>query len=272
MLSRGGLYYTLQEGPPDRPPLVLLHGAGADHLIWPAQLRRLPGQRVIALDLPGHGRSKGIALQRVDALAGRILAFLDELELHQATLVGHALGGAVALSIAVNAPDRVSALGLVASGAHLPVDRALMDPLASPQLAALAVHTYLERAFSPTASPALVAGARRMLQRCRPSVLLADWQACASFDLRAEIYRVTAPVWVACGDADRIVPVSCAHFLTAQLPQARLQRVSGAGHMLPLEQPEVLAEGLSRFLEDASERYLRLELQVLHERNRVRRA
>ncbi|TLN23779.1 alpha/beta fold hydrolase, partial [bacterium] len=90
-----GIYYALVQGRAAsslHPPVILIHGAGSSHLCWPAALRRLPGCRVLALDLPGHGRSSGVGLQSLDALADRLVDFLEALGLYQAVFVGHSMG------------------------------------------------------------------------------------------------------------------------------------------------------------------------------------
>ncbi len=73
MPTAAGIYYAqFDEGRKDEPPVILIHGAGSSHLVWPAELRRLAGQRVLAVDLPGHGRSGGVAQQTIAAYAGQI--------------------------------------------------------------------------------------------------------------------------------------------------------------------------------------------------------
>lgn len=84
-----GLYYAYSEGGNQgaastlQPPVILIHGAGSSHLGWPAALRRLPGCRVLALDLPGHGRSAEVGLQSLDATADRLVDFLEAIGLYQ---------------------------------------------------------------------------------------------------------------------------------------------------------------------------------------------
>jgi len=85
-----------------RPPLVLVHGAGGDHLHWPPQLRRLAGCEVYALDLPGHGHSPGAGRNTITAYAQVLNAFADTLALPPFVLAGHSMGGAIAFAD----PDR----------------------------------------------------------------------------------------------------------------------------------------------------------------------
>src|SRR5262245_48599923 len=93
------------------PPLICVHGAGGTHQHWGNQLRDLSGiAQVYALDLPGHGRSAPPGRDRIVGYVETLLAFMDGLALTAAALVGHSMGGAVALQAALDAPERVSGL------------------------------------------------------------------------------------------------------------------------------------------------------------------
>src|SRR5262245_28525119 len=118
----GKLWYTDHRDPTAHLPVTLLvHGAGGTHLDWPAELRRLPEANAIALDLSGHGRSPGSGRQAVSAYAADIIAFMDALKLSQAIICGHSMGGAIAMTLALDYPQRVQGLILVGTGAKLSV-------------------------------------------------------------------------------------------------------------------------------------------------------
>src|SRR5512143_710306 len=105
------LYYSAHN-PADisRPPVVLIHGAGGNHLYWAPQIRRLAHERVFALDLSGHGKSEGLGRERIEAYAAQVVEFLMAVGLPSAVMAGHSMGGAVALQIALESPRSV--LGL----------------------------------------------------------------------------------------------------------------------------------------------------------------
>ena len=119
----GDLFYAIshRQEPTTAPPLVLVHGAGGTHLLWPAALRRLAETSVYALDLPGHGRSEGSAQPRIDRYAEAVDDFLQTIGLHQAVIAGHSMGGAVALQLGLDYPGRIAGLVLIATGPRLPV-------------------------------------------------------------------------------------------------------------------------------------------------------
>lgn len=249
MPTAAGIYYAqFDEGHGDQPPVILIHGAGSSHLVWPAALRRIAGQRVLAVDLPGHGRSAGVAQQSIAAYAGQMIEFLAAMGLYQAVFVGHSMGGAVALEMAASYPTHVAGLGLIATGAYLGVDPSFLENLSNLVTRPTALANFQARAFGPLAAPALTERCMQTIQETRPSVLSGDWRACADFDLRERITRIEAPAWVIAGAEDRVIPIAYAHFLADRLAAARLQIIPGAGHMVIVEQPEKVASGLQQFL------------------------
>ncbi len=249
MPLKAGIYYSASgSSKPGCPPVVLIHGAGSNHLVWSSELRRLAGLRVLAIDLPGHGRSESAAQQTIEANAAAVAHFLSTLGVYQAILIGHSMGGAVALQLALDDPNRAAALGLIASGAYLAVPDGLLEELSNPAMMPLALLWLGKRLFSPNASDDLVRLTIEGLKGSRPGVLCNDWQACARFDVRSRIATLRPPLWIAAGLDDQIMPLSSAHFLATQAPDAQLQLVPQAGHMAILEQPRLLAQGLGVFL------------------------
>ena len=244
-----GIYYSISErGNPGTPSLVLLHGAGGSHMSWPAELRRLPGWNVLAVDMPGHGRSEGLGQRSIARYASSLLTFLDERGIHRAILVGQAMGGAIALQTALERPLLVAGLALIASGAYLGLPPDLLENASSPLTFALAIKQFQGLALCADASPDLVEQVTRLLRETRPGVLACDFQACADFDLRETVERIACPTWVSVGSEDRFTPPTYSRYLAGKLPAASLNVISGAGHMAALEHPTRIAAGLEKFL------------------------
>jgi len=249
MPQAAGLYYSLLAGGhPDHPPVILIHGAGSHHLCWPVEIRRLKGYRVLALDLPGHGRSEEAGQQTISAYSQKVLDFMEAVGIYQAVLVGHAMGGAIALMMAKMHPERVLGIGVISSGAYLKVPKELLEDLASPFTLPLALKLLQDRLFGADVTTAVSKLVMQTLKETRPGVLYGDWQACERFDLRSEVEKIATPAWVAMGMQDRLVSPACALFLASQMPKAQLQWIPPAGHMVILEKPQELCQRLRKFL------------------------
>jgi pimeloyl-ACP methyl ester carboxylesterase len=249
MPSAAGIYYSLFDGgQKDSPPLILLHGAGCNHRIWHPSIRRMAGQRVFALDLPGHGNSTGFGLQSIAAYADQIVEFLASLGLYQAVFVGHAMGGGIALEMAIRHPSHTAGLGLISTGAHLGENLDIMESFSNPLTFNGALHNFQQKAFGASTPRALIEQCLQTIRSTRISVLAADWHACARFDRRASIAEVTCPTWVIVGAEDHLTPIAYAHFLADRIPAARLQVIANASHMVILEQPDRVVQGLQQFL------------------------
>jgi pimeloyl-ACP methyl ester carboxylesterase len=241
-----GTLFVAQSG--QGPPLVCVHGAGGSHEYWGYQRRDLAAiGRVIALDLPGHGRSPGEGAAQVATYSAALLAALDALELEQAILLGHSMGGAVALWTALHAPARVRGLALLSTGARLPVMPALFAYLEQGQFTA-AVEAIVQRSFGHAAPPQARAAARQTFLRTPPAVLSADLHACAAYTVRERLGDIACPTLVVCGDEDAVTPLKFSHTLHQQIAGAALVVVPGAGHMALLEQPEVVNAALRNFV------------------------
>ena len=98
---------------PAQPTVLFIHGAGMDHTVWALQTRYFAhhGRSVLAVDLPGHGRSSGAVLRSVGAMASWIVRVLDEAGVQSAALVGHSMGALISLEVAASAPGLARSLG-----------------------------------------------------------------------------------------------------------------------------------------------------------------
>lgn len=248
-----GMYYAEYQGANRaQPPVVLIHGAGSDHLCWPVNLRRLNGFRVLAPDLPGHGRSAGVSHQSVQEYAADLIAFLDALGIFSVVLVGHSLGGAVALETALLHSAQVTALALISTAAHTHIPAEFLNHLSSPASVKNARHWLQERLLSPESGAVLMRKSSAALESVRQEVLHNDWKAVASFDRCGSLKEIAQPARVICGKNDRIVPLAGSRHLAASLPNAHLQVIPNAGHLVLLEKPEIIAEGINQFLVELS--------------------
>lgn len=238
---------------PALPTVVFLHGAGMDHTTWTQQSRWFAhhGRSVLALDLPGHGRSEGPVPHSIAGYAEVVIAALDAAGVAKVALVGHSLGSLVALETAARHPGRVRALGLIGAAATIPVNAALLGAAkdALPEAIAMIVTWgFGPRATlgaSPTPGLSLTGLGRQVLGRSAPGVLHADLAACTAYSDGLESgNRIWCPTVMVIGELDRMTPPDCGHKLAQAIPGARSVDLPGIGHMIPLETPDAVLEAL----------------------------
>ncbi len=234
----GNLWAAVGPKKPGSPTLVLIHGAGGSHLDWPAPLRRLRSARVIAYDLAGHGRSDAPLHQTIAEHAADLIGLLDALEIPSAVLLGHSMGGAIALQSALDAPDRVQGLVLISTGARLRVSRAILQATSNPPALATTLRTLF---WGDGVPDALKDAAEARIAAADPAVLKADFEACNAFDITSQLSEINAPALVLYGDADVMTTPALSEELAAELPTAKATFFHGAGHRLPDERPQEIA-------------------------------
>jgi pimeloyl-ACP methyl ester carboxylesterase len=239
-----------------QPWAAFVHGAGLDHTVWALQSRWLAfrGWNVLALDLPGHGRSDGPPLESIGAMADWLVALLDAAGAATAAIIGHSMGSLVALEAAARAPQRVERLMLVGSAATMAVHPDLLAAAKANEQAAIDMVNlwgYGQAAgLGGSAAPGvwMVGAGERVLQRARPGVLHCDLAACNAYNGLEAASRVTAPTLLVSGERDQMTPVRNARQLMAAVPGARLNVLPGAGHMLLAECPDALLDAFKAHL------------------------
>lgn len=228
-------------------PLIFLHGAGADHLIWNGQLAAIADvARTLALDLPGHGRSIGAARTTILEYALVVREFLDALAIERAIFAGSSMGGAIAITLALEVPERVAGLILAGTGAKLRVAPEFLNGIKTDfeNTARLLGENY----YALDAPHVLKEKSFEQLRKTGSVVTYNDFAACDAFDLRARVHEISAPTLVLCGRADRMTPLKHSEFLAQNIPHARLVVIEHAGHMVMLEQPGALNFALRDWL------------------------
>ncbi len=248
------LYYSYHcERDTETPPLVLIHGSGGNHLYWPPELRRLRSYCVYTIDLPGHGKSSTVdGQQSIAEYARYVLQWMESLKIRRAVVIGHSMGGAIALTMAIQYPEHVVGLGLVGSGARLRVMPELLNYAADQTTFYKTIDLLVSYSFSSHVPPRLVELASKRLMETRQSVLYGDLVACNRFDVMEQLSSVKQPTLVMCGEDDQMTPLRYAQFLSNSIPEARLSVIPGAGHMVMLEQPDLVANSLYSFLQEIS--------------------
>ena len=242
-------YYASKNGTATKPPVVLIHGAGGDHSHWPHTIRRLPGYRIFALDLPAHGKSDGLGQQTISAYAWQVLDWMLDIGIPHAVFVGHSMGGAIAQTLALDHSEHVLGLGLFGTGARLRVAPELLDKLSRENTYEAAMDMIVSGYFSGELGLTIPVNVRGKLGKTRPSVVHGDYVACNEFDRMKEIQNIKVPTLVMCGENDPMTPPKYSQYLADNIPNASFELIPKSAHLAMLEQPDLVAKTLETFLD-----------------------
>lgn len=243
---------------PALPTVVFIHGAQNDHSVWALQSRYVAhhGFGVLAVDLPGHGRSQGPALATVEAMAAWLLAVLDAAGVDQALLAGHSMGSLIALEAQYQAPQRVSALALLGTTYPMKVADALLATARDDEARAIDmvnIWSHSSIAHKPSA-PApgfyVMNGARRLMQRMSAinpdQLFFTDFSACNNYANGAvAAAAVTCPTLFVFGAKDMMTPARSTKLLTSTIAHGKVVTVD-AGHQMMAEAPDAVLDALFR--------------------------
>ena len=241
----------------ERPLVVLLHGAGMDHTVWVLQARFLShhGLSVLAVDLPGHGRSSGPPLRSIEAMADWVGGVIAASGFERASLVGHSMGAAVALATVARSSAWVERIALLGAALAMPVHPDLLASAREGTMLAPELMTFwglgrpAQIGGHPTPGLWLTGAARRLIQKGVGPSLAADLAACSDWKGGAEAAsRVRCPALVIAGAEDRMTPAKAAQDLARAIAGASFETIGGSGHMMMLEAPDAIVDALQGFL------------------------
>jgi pimeloyl-ACP methyl ester carboxylesterase len=247
-----------------RPTVVFVHGAQHDHSVWILQSRYLAhhGYSVLALDLPGHMRSAGPALDSVEAIADRVADALRAAHVARMIVAGHSMGSLVALELARRLPDAVRGVALVATAFPMRV----ADPLLNATRAAPAeamdminvwshspsIDGFDRKPSNPAPGFSNIWQNLRLMQRIHRrdghDVLPVDFAACNRYAGGLEAAALLqCPALFVLGAQDAMTPPRAARALIDACREAQVVTLPGAGHALMAEHPDGVRDALARF-------------------------
>ena len=233
---------------PDRDHVLLIHGAGGSYLSWLEQLRGLDGAvNVFAPDLPGHGESGGDPLESARAYAEWLEKLAVLMELPRCFVLGHSMGGAVAMEWALAYPARFKGLILSGTGARLPVHPQILKNL--PSEFKETVRTIVQWCFRKDVPEELLDKSRSLMERCSAATIYRDFTVCSHFDAADRLGNIDIPTLILCGALDVMMPPENSRFLHSRIPGSQLSILENSGHMSMIEESEVYNRTVSDFIQ-----------------------
>jgi pimeloyl-ACP methyl ester carboxylesterase len=238
---------------PAKPAVLMLHGAGMDHTVWqlPARWLAWHGHAVLAVDLPGHGRSEGPVLAGVAEMAQWLERVMHAAGLQRAGIVGHSMGGAVALEAAAAFPERVTRIALLGTAAAIPVNTALLEAAreaperAYQMMAAWSHGPAAKMGRHPVPGLWMTGGSLALLARNAPGVLATDLAACAAWTSgAAAAAQVRCPALIVLAGNDIMTPPRNGAELARLIPGSTTVTIPDCGHMRVAERPDATLDAL----------------------------
>lgn len=245
-----------------KPSVVFVHGAGMDHTVWGQQTRYMAhhGFNVLAVDLPGHGKTPGEPLPSIEAMADWLNSFIEAAGAAPAIIVGHSMGTLVALEAAARKPEAARALVLCGSSSQMGVHPVLVQAaeenrILAPELMSAWGHgPKAHRGGNIASGVWLVGGAVRLLERARPGVIASELKTCAAYKgAVAAAEKITVPVMILSGYYDKMTPVKASTPLVEVLGDVRSHVIADAGHMMMLEAQAETRRTIYQFCREVGE-------------------
>ena len=233
--------------------VAFIHGAGLEHSSFALQSRYFGyhGWNVLALDLPGHGRSEGAPLATAPAMADWLARVLDAAHVAKAALIGHSLGTLIALDCAARHPARVERIALIATAYPMKVSETFLDAAKRNEYTAFDMHTIWGHAprvplgGNPNPGMWMYGDVQARLERLAPGVLYTDLKASNDYRFAGS---VKCPALFILGKRDMMTPPRAARTLQEQIPGAHTVLIDISGHALMGEAPDAVLDALIQVL------------------------
>ena len=242
---------------PAKRTVVFVHGAGLDHSSWGLQSRYFGyhGFNVLAVDLPGHGRSAGPPLATVEEMAEWVFAFLQTLKIDKASVIGHSMGSLIALEFAARHPESTERIALIGIAYPMKVSDGFLDAAQRNDQAAYDMDTIwgyaaqVPLAGNPNPGMWMYGDTLARLARLAPGVLYSGLNACNNYAAGLEsAAKIKCPALFVLGARDIMTPPRGAEDLIRKIEKSQSTRIAISGHSLMAEAPDATLDALISFL------------------------
>ena len=226
--------------------MIFIHGSGGEHSAWSLQYAKLhKNYNIVAIDLPGHGSSADAGEVTIESYCIWVRNILDVVKLPNPILVGHSLGAAIALTLAINHPENLTGIVTVGGGMKMPVNPSLLEFLKTNP--AESIELICKFSLAKENCEKFMTPLMKSLTHARIDVLQDDLSACDKLDLTQEISKISLKTMVICGVQDKMTPPDNSRQIAANITGAKLVLIEGAGHMVMMEKPREFNEALIKF-------------------------
>jgi pimeloyl-ACP methyl ester carboxylesterase len=241
----------------EKPSVVMVHGAQNDHSVWILQSRYLAhhGFNVLAVDLPGHGKSAGNALPSIEAIADWLLKLVATLGISKCHWVGHSMGSLAVLEAASRSNETSLSLTLIGTAVPMRVSDGLLNAARDNESQAFDMINFWSHSKlnhhpgAPGPGFSVFNQSRRLMERQKPGVLLNDFAACNAYQGGIDAAkRIIAPTLLILGEHDAMTPPKAAANLLASIPGATRTVIDQCGHSLMAERPDKVLLALKTHL------------------------
>ncbi len=251
MIAAGIEYEEVGDG----PPVIALHGIGGHADSFFHQLHGLVDHRVIAWNMPGYGRSAARSLS-FDMLSEALSEFMAALDLSSAHLLGHSIGGMVAIEHALKRSEQVRSLGLIGTtssfgGRDESFKQAFLNARLAPLDAGQTMADIAAKAAQDLVGPMAGKACIAAIEASMAAMSEATWRnvlAClVTFDRRDDLANITLPACLIAGSEDRNAPARTMEKMAGKMHDADYHEIAGVGHMINQEAPEQVNAILGAF-------------------------
>jgi pimeloyl-ACP methyl ester carboxylesterase len=245
-----GIAYGTSGWPLDvtKPTLVFIHGAGGSHVLWERQIDALAERaNTLALDLPGHGKSRGEGMTTIEDYAQAVAGLIRATEAPRPVPCGLSMGGAITQQLLLDHADVCVAGILIGTGARLRVMPLILKTIEEDFSAYIG--SFLSFAASEKTDPAKLKGIAEATAQGDPQVALGDFKACDAFDVMERLPSIDLPVLVITSEEDKLTPPKYGIFLEENIRGASRVHIPEAGHLVPAEKPQEVNQAIVQFLD-----------------------
>ena len=228
--------------------VVFIHGACENSSFWNHQRVLSDRYRIITLDLPGHGKSEPMEGEiLIKNYSDVVSEFLAKTCPEKAVLVGHSMGGAIALLNAIEHRDNLRGAVIVSAGAKLGVLPSIREGLRA-RFEETVKSVVGPRQFSSKTNLDTIRFVTNEILKCNSYVAASDYDACNSFDVRQKLRSINLPVLIMVGEEDRMTPVPGSTYLKDNIPKSKIVVLRDASHLPMIERPADFNRHLNEFL------------------------